>query len=80
MYNPDNKGDVLTILMLDKKDGKTLTEDELALRLYREGVHIVYCDIEGVAKMMDSDDYYLLDECGNYVYLDPERFEVMVKE
>ena len=78
MYNPDNKGDVLTIFIHDKKDGQILTEDGLALRLYREGVHIVYCDIEGISKMLEDGDYYLHDECGNSVWLDPERFEVRV--
>lgn len=64
----------------DKKTGKIIDEEEFALLLYKEGHHIVYCDIEGIVKDVEYDDYYILDECGNYVRIDRERFEVMKTE
>jgi len=69
---------------IEKKTGKTLTESELGLLLYKEGENIVWCDIQGVAKMDSWDamkeptiDYYLLDECGNAVFIDPARFTII---
>ena len=59
----------------EKKTGKILDEEELAILLYREGEHIVNCDIEGVIRK--GSDIYLLDECGNYVEIDQTRFEVV---
>lgn len=58
------------------KTGKILSEDDLALKLYKEGHHIVYCDLEGTAKL-ENGDFFLIDECGNSVWIDPEKFEVI---
>lgn len=61
----------------DKKTGKIMDVEEFALLLYKEGHQIVYCDILGILKDIDDNCYYILDECGNYVYIDKERFEVI---
>lgn len=61
----------------DRKTKKKYSEHKLALLFYKEGEHIIYSDIEGVAIMLDDDDekhYYLLDECGHYVYVNRGRF------
>jgi hypothetical protein len=64
-------------VFVDQKTKKKYDEDSLAALLYREGEHIVYCDIEGVAVLedeLDEKNYYLIDECGHSVWIDPERF------
>lgn len=58
----------------DIKTGKTLTEEELALKLYKNGQHIIYCDIEGIAEIDGT--YYILDECGNWAYIDTTKFKI----
>lgn len=52
--------------------------EDLALLLYKEGNHIVYCDIEGIAKI--DQDAYLLDECGHWCYVDQQRFKLEEQE
>ena len=37
--------------------------------------NLIYCDMEGFALLEDG-TLILLDECGNFVYCSPERFEV----
>lgn len=56
------------------KTGNILTEEELALKIYKSGQLIIYCDIEGIAEIDGT--YYLLDECGNWVYIDIEKFKI----
>ncbi len=64
----------------DKKTNKTYdTEqihefEEVALELYKEGNHIIYCDLETIIED-DDGTLYLLDECGNYLQLKNERFK-----
>lgn len=53
---------------------KELTYEELALKLYKEGTHITYCDIEGIAQI--DNIFYLLDECGQWCYIDTNRFVI----
>ena len=38
---------------------------------------VVYCDIEGLAKIKDQ--WYVLDECGNWAYL-PDWYEVEIMD
>jgi hypothetical protein len=59
------------------KTGKILTETEMALQMYKEGQHIIYCDIEGIAEIDGT--YYLLDECGNWAYIDTEKYEIKIR-
>jgi len=60
--------------ILDKQNRKILNEEELALKMYNAGEHIIYCDLEGIAVL--GDDYYLIDECGNAVWIDPDKYKV----
>lgn len=52
-------------------------EGEYAEEWARENTKLVYCDIEGIAVI--EGDAYLLDECGNWEYLNPERFEISLE-
>jgi hypothetical protein len=57
------------------KTGKELTQQELALQIYKEGKqHIIYCDIEGIAEIDGT--YYILDECGNWAYIDEIQYKI----
>jgi len=56
------------------KTGKIITQEELALIIYKGGQHIIYCDIEGIAEI--DGNYYLLDECGNWVYIDIKKYKI----
>jgi len=48
-------------------------QSEYVLAL-KDKCNLVYCDIEGIGFL--NDGLALLDECGNFEYLDPERFEL----
>lgn len=69
-------------IIIEKSTGKKFTTEELAVLLYKEGNHIIYCDLEGIAKIdaeysrSGRDEYYLIDECGNQVWIDFDRFEI----
>jgi hypothetical protein len=54
--------------------GKILSESEMALKMYKAGQHIIYCDIEGIAEI--DGEFYLLDECGNWAYIDTEKYKI----
>ena len=60
--------------IIDKETKKILTQEELALKLYKAGYHIVYCDIEGIAEIEGT--FYILDECGNWAYIDIKKFKI----
>ena len=67
-------------ILKSRKYGKEISQENLALLLSREGNAIIYCDLEGVAKLIGSprkEQYFLVDECGNAVWIDPERFKVI---
>lgn len=38
---------------------------------------LVYTDLEDICKSMTDNMYYLLDECGNWEYLNPEKVEIL---
>jgi len=62
----------------DKQDDEIYTTlKDFALLLYKEGHLIVWCDMECLAKSCSSGDYFIIDECGHVVELDPDRFEVL---
>ena len=65
----------MKVKIIDLRENKVISEEVLALLMYKEGHHIIYCDIEGVAKM-NKNDYYLLDECGNAVWIDTKKYKV----
>jgi len=54
--------------------GTILTKEQLALQMYKNGQHIIYCDIEGIAEIDGL--YYLLDECGNWAYIYTEKYKI----
>jgi hypothetical protein len=61
----------------DRKSKKKYSEHKLALLLHKEGEHIIYSDIEGVAILLDDNNekqYYLIDECNHCCWIDQERF------
>jgi hypothetical protein len=69
-----------------KKTGKLLTLEEFAIQHCKEHPDdvFVYCDIECLAQAIEVEldprgigDWYLLDECGNYIWIDTEKFEIV---
>lgn len=48
--------------------------EEYALDEFKDA-HLVYCDMEGWA-LADDGTLLLVDECGNFAYADPARYEV----
>jgi len=58
-------------MIIDKANGKEISIEELALRMYKAGSKIVYCDIEGIAQI--DGDFYILDECGRWDYIDKKN-------
>lgn len=57
----------------NKDDNKEYTLDTYA-RMFS---NIVYSDIECIAKHIDGDAYYILDECGNYDFIDNTKWEIV---
>jgi hypothetical protein len=64
----------MTYKITRRRNGKILTEYELALEIYKAGQVIIYCDIEGIAEINGT--YYILDECGNWAYIDNKIYQV----
>ena len=68
----------LLFQVIDKKNGKDVNEEleELAVELNKEhGFSLIPCDMEGAA-ILDDGNIVLMDECGHYVYLPKDRFEI----
>lgn len=64
-----------TFHVIDKKTGKEADTYDIALHEeWAKG--LCYCDMEGFALMEDG-TLYLMDECGNCVCADRDRFEVV---
>lgn len=64
--------------VFDNKTGKEADPCEIAL--HEEWAKcLVYCDMEGFAITEDG-NLVLMDECGNFVYCDTERFKVVFEE
>ena len=69
-----NKG----FTVIDKKTGEYPDTRKIASReKWAKG--LVYCDIEGFALQEDG-TLILLDECGNYAYCPPDRFDIVFEE
>ena len=60
--------------VIDKKTGKEPDLERIALT-EDWAKDLVYCDIEGFL-LSEYGDLILADECGNWVYCPPDRFEV----
>lgn len=64
-----------TFHVIDKKTGDEPDLYEIALH-EDWAKHLCYCDMEGFAIGEDG-TLWLMDECGNTVYADKERFKVV---
>ena len=60
--------------VIDKKTGKEPSPERIALT-EDWAKDLVYCDIEGFLLSEDG-ALALADECGNWVYCPPDRFEI----
>lgn len=65
-----------------RKSGKLLSLEDFAIKYCNANptCGFVYCDIECLTLAMDGDTagfWYLLDECGSYIWIDPEVYEVV---
>ena len=58
---------------------KKYVEDELQDLALKGFKNLVYCDMEGCAIEEDG-TLIILDECGNYEYLDSDRFKIEIIE
>lgn len=79
MYRkPDNK---ITFRVIDKRTGKEpiFDHNHLFKEKWFKQSNLVWCDIEGF--MISEDGCLMLaDECGNFVYVPYDRFEVVYGE
>ena len=64
-----------TFTVIDKKTGKEADIERIALR-EKWAAGLIYCDMEGWAIEQDG-SLILMDECGNWVCADRERFKVV---
>lgn len=67
----------------NKKTGKVLTPEELAIEMNKENEHcaLVACDIDGIYCDVEEPGFYvLMDECGNAMYIDSTKYEVTPPE
>lgn len=62
--------------IIKKSTDKEISIDTLAIEMYQAGSIIVYCDILGIAEIRG--DYYILDECGAYDYIDTKKYKIEV--
>ncbi len=61
--------------ILNRQTGKEVSYEELAVEMYKENKRIMWMDIEGIARI--GDIYYLLDECGNWEYIDTDKYSLV---
>ena len=62
--------------VIDRKTGKYPDLEQIALN-EDWAKRLIYCDMEGFA-MLEDGNLILLDECGNYEYCPPDRFEAVI--
>jgi len=57
-------------------NNKEISIDDMALEIYRSNpkCRLVWCDIEGIAKI--GRVYYILDECGSWEYIDLKKYKI----
>jgi hypothetical protein len=65
-------------IVIDKQTGQEVDANDLADEVVNAAWadNLIYCDLEGFAVEQDG-TLVLLDECGNYAYPPPDRFEVV---
>lgn len=62
--------------IIDRATNTEISIRDLALKMYKDGIPIVWCDIECV--LMDEDGTaYILDECGSWAYIDTKAYDVL---
>lgn len=64
--------------VIDRKTGKEADPYEIALN-EEWAQSLIYCDMEGFAITEDG-NLVLMDECGQVVYCDTERFKVVFED
>ena len=62
--------------IINKRTGKEISEYNLALKMARKGSKIIYCDIECVLLDTETGMGYILDECGNWDYIDMKKYRL----
>lgn len=62
--------------VIDRTTGKYPDLEQIALN-EDWAKRLIYCDMEGFA-MLEDGNLILLDECGNYEYCPPDRFEAII--
>lgn len=68
----------MKFIVIDKKTGKEADTWNIALNEeWAKG--LIYCDMEGFAITEDG-NLVLMDECGNVVYCNTERFKVVFED
>ena len=63
--------------VIDNKTGKEADVYDIALHEYAD--RLCYCDMEGFAITEDG-NLVLMDECGQVVYCETERFKVVIED
>ena len=63
--------------IINRKTKKEISVSALALKMYKAGSKIVYCDIECVLVDSETGCAYILDECGNWDYIDEKKYKII---
>jgi hypothetical protein len=63
--------------IINRRTNLEIGEQELAIKMARKGSKIVYCDIECVLVDHDTGCAYILDECGNWDYIDTKKYKIV---
>lgn len=71
----ENKDYTIGFTVIDSKTGKEADICKIA-RKEDWAAGLIYCDMEGWA-IEENGSLILMDECGNYVFADRERFKVI---
>jgi len=66
----------MSIKIINKKTNLEVSVYDVALEMYKAGSNIIYCDIECVLQEKTDGTVYILDECGNWAYLDMEKYRI----
>ena len=67
----------MTFTVIDKDTGKEVS-DYVTRQIAKNG-GLIECDIDQYA-VTESGSIILLDDCGNFTYLDPDAFEIRIDE
>lgn len=70
-----NKAVEIPFYVIDKQQGKEANEYQIALK-EEWAKDLMFCDMDGFAIKQDG-SLILIDECGNFKYCVPDRFEII---